>query len=136
MSAGRTSIHDLPTMKPVAAKKVFGIEEAKQIGEILNIYWEKFDIHQFVAGLNVELEHGLRTPATDITHDDPIATGKIALAHLNEVPDYYRRLAAMKKETVQRTTVRSKTENGNRPKHNGSTGVYQSNEVITWKKKK
>ncbi|MHB1049715.1 MAG: DUF5661 family protein [Bacteroidota bacterium] len=136
MPAERTSMNGLPDTKPPAAKKAFGIDEAKQIGEILNIYWEKFDIHQFVAGLNVELEHGLRSPETDITHDDAIATGKIALAHLNKTPDYYRRLAEMKKEKVQRTTVRSKTENGSRPKHNGSTGVYQSNEVITWKKKK
>jgi hypothetical protein len=30
-----------------------------------------------------------------VTGDDPVTTGKIALAHLNEFPDYYTRLARM-----------------------------------------
>jgi hypothetical protein len=52
-------------------------------------------------GLHVELEHGRQDPATDVTHDDPIMTGKIALAHLNEYPDYYTRLAQMEAEAEQ-----------------------------------
>jgi hypothetical protein len=55
-------------------------------------------VDQYLAGLKVELEHGQRDPKTDVTHDDPITTGKIALAHLNEFPDYYTRLARMEKE--------------------------------------
>ena len=38
---------------------------------------------------------GLTIRATNVTGDDPITTGKIALAHLNEFPDYYTRLEAM-----------------------------------------
>jgi hypothetical protein len=49
-------------------------------------------------GLEVELEHGLRDPRTNVTGDDPILTGKIAWAHLNEFPDYYTRLAKMERE--------------------------------------
>jgi hypothetical protein len=49
-------------------------------------------------GLNVELEHGRKDPETDVTHDEPIVTGKIALAHLNEIPDYYTRLAVMEND--------------------------------------
>jgi hypothetical protein len=49
-------------------------------------------------GMDVELEHGLRDPATNVTNDDPLTTGKIALAHLTEFPDYYTRLAKMEKE--------------------------------------
>jgi hypothetical protein len=49
-------------------------------------------------GLEVELEHGRRDPATNVTGDDPILTGKIALAHLNEFPDYYTRLGRMEAE--------------------------------------
>jgi hypothetical protein len=49
-------------------------------------------------GLEVELEHGLHNPTTDVTHNDPVMTGKIALAHLNEFPDYYTRLARMAEE--------------------------------------
>lgn len=82
-------------MKP---KKQFTDEEAKQIGEKLKINWERFDVNQFKTGLNVELEHGSRDPSTNVTNDDPIMTGKIALAHLNEFPDYYDRLQKMEKE--------------------------------------
>jgi len=78
--------------------KRFTTEEAKRIGEALGIDWSKFDVEQFRMGLDVELEHGKRDPATDVTHDDPIMTGKIALAHLNEFPDYYTRLAEMEEE--------------------------------------
>jgi len=78
--------------------KQFNVIEAKQIGEALGIHWEKFNVEQFTMGLNVELEHGRRDPATDVTHDDPIVTGKIALAHLNEISDYYTRLAVMENE--------------------------------------
>ncbi len=45
--------------------------------------------------MDVELEHGLHDPATNVTGDDPLVTGKIALAHLNELADYYTRLAKM-----------------------------------------
>ena len=45
--------------------------------------------------MDVELEHGLRDPATNVTGDDATTTGKIALAHLNEFPDYYTRLERM-----------------------------------------
>lgn len=40
-------------------------------------------------GLNIELEHGLVNSETDVTGDDSLMTGKIALAHLNEIPIYY-----------------------------------------------
>jgi len=49
-------------------------------------------------GMDVELEHGLHDPATNVTDDDPLSTGKIALAHLNEFADYYTRLAKMEAE--------------------------------------
>jgi hypothetical protein len=57
-----------------------------------------FDLEQFRLGMEVELEHGRRDPETNVTNDDPIVTGKIALAHLREMPDYYTRLAAMEAE--------------------------------------
>jgi len=79
-------------------KKTFTAEEAKIIGEELGIDWSKFDIEQFRMGMDVELEHGLRDPHTNVTNDDSLMTGKIALAHLNEFADYYTRLAQMEKE--------------------------------------
>ncbi len=78
----------------------FTTEQARQIGEQVGIEWATapFDVEQFRMGLEVELEHGHRDPATDVTGDDPITTGKIALAHLNEFHDYYTRLARMEAE--------------------------------------
>lgn len=79
-------------------KAKFTAEVAKEIGERLGIDWSRFDVEQFRMGMDVELEHGTRDPKTNVTNDDPLTTGKIALAHLNEFPDYYTRLAAMEKE--------------------------------------
>ncbi len=75
----------------------FSTEEAKKIGETLGVDWTKFDVEQFRMGMDIELEHGLRSPATNITNDDPLMTGKIALAHLNEFSDYYTRLKELEK---------------------------------------
>ena len=76
----------------------FTAEEAAEIGGRLGIDWKAFDVDQFRRGLDVELEHGLVDPATNVSNDDPLTTGKIALAHLNEFPDYYNRLYEMEEE--------------------------------------
>ncbi|MFH1590924.1 MAG: DUF5661 family protein [archaeon] len=80
------------------SKKEFTEDEAKEVGDNLGIRWEKFNVEQFRKGMNVELEHGTRNSETNVSNDDPIITGKIALAHLNEFPDYYNRLEKMEKE--------------------------------------
>lgn len=82
----------------MSVKKVFTIEEAKEIGKKLGIDWSKFEAEQFRYGMDVELEHGTVDSHTNVTNDDPLITGKIALAHLNEYPDYYERLKKMEKE--------------------------------------
>jgi len=82
----------------MASKKSFTFEEAKKVGEALKINWKEFDVEQFRMGLNVELEHGTINSETNVTNDDEIMTGKIALAHLNEFSDYYTRLEKMEKE--------------------------------------
>jgi hypothetical protein len=79
-------------------KKSFTSEEAKMIGEQLGIDWSNFDVEQFRMGMDVELEHGIVDPVTNVTDSNPLMTGKIALAHLNEFPDYYTRLAKMEAE--------------------------------------
>ena len=70
------------------------------MGLQLGIDWSNapFDVEQFRMGMDVELEHGLHDRGTNVTDDDPITTGKIALAHLNEFPDYYTRLERMEEE--------------------------------------
>jgi hypothetical protein len=78
----------------------FTAEEARRVGVQIGIDWSTspFDVEQFRIGMDVELEHGLHDAATDVTGDDPVITGKIALAHLNEFPDYYTRLERMEEE--------------------------------------
>jgi hypothetical protein len=83
------------------SKKHFTAEEAKRIGEALGIDWTEFDVEQFRRGMDVELEHGLVDPKTNVTNDDPMMTGKIALAHLNEFSDYYTRLDEMEEEAEE-----------------------------------
>ena len=78
----------------------FSETEARTVGEQIGIDWSTapFDVDQFRRGMNVELEHGLHDLLTNVTDDDPVVTGKIALAHLNEFPDYYDRLERMEAE--------------------------------------
>lgn len=81
----------------MTARTTFTSDEARRVGEEIGIDWASapFDLEQFRMGMDVELEHGLQDLLTDVTHDDPTVTGKIALAHLHEFPDYYTRLARM-----------------------------------------
>lgn len=81
--------------------KHFSSEEARRIGDNLGIKWDKFNVEQLRMGLDVELEHGLIDPLTNVTNDDPVMTGKIALAHLNEFSDYYTRLEKLEKEAEE-----------------------------------
>ena len=82
-------------------EKHFTRDDAKRIGESIGIDWTKFDIEQFRMGLDVELEHGSRELSTNVTNDDEITTGKIALAHLNEFPNYYTRLQKMESQAKE-----------------------------------
>jgi Protein of unknown function (DUF5661) len=78
----------------------FTRDEAHDVGEQIGIDWDAapFDVEQFRMGMDVELEHGRNDPSTDVTGDDPVTTAKIALAHLNEFPDYYTRLEQMEEQ--------------------------------------
>lgn len=78
-------------------RKSFTEYEAYIIGIAIGVNWvtSKFDVKQFRMGLDVELEHGLKFPKTNVTYNNPIMTGKIALVHLNELSDYYYRLKKM-----------------------------------------
>ncbi|NYT05128.1 MAG: hypothetical protein GKC04_01960 [Methanomicrobiales archaeon] len=85
----------------MSGKKRISPEQAKTIGEQLGIAWDRFDLEQFRIGMEVELEHGTQDPHTNVTNDDLLITGKIALAHLNEFPDYYDRLEQMEEEAKE-----------------------------------
>ena len=91
------------------------INQAYQIGDALNVNWQVIDINQFRRGLEVELEHGLVDNDTDVTHNDMLITGKIALAHLNELNDYYSRL-----EVIENIKFNTNDERGVSSKYNSS----------------
>jgi Protein of unknown function (DUF5661) len=82
-------------------------EEARRVGDEIGVDWSRFDLEQFRLGMDVEFEHGSHDPQTDVTHDDPIVTGKIALAHMKEFPDYYERLEHMEAEAERYWSTRS-----------------------------
>jgi len=75
----------------------FSEEEAAKVLAGLGLT-DKYDANEFYIGINVELEHGTVDPATNVTGDDPKMTAKIALAHLNEIPNYYTLLEEMEKK--------------------------------------
>lgn len=81
----------------MSGTSTFTRADARRIGASLGIDWatSPFDAAQYLKGLEVELEHGTRDPETNVTDDDELATGKIAWAHLKELPDYYTRLSVM-----------------------------------------
>lgn len=85
----------------MTTKREFSAAETKDIGGQIGIDWSKTDLEQFRIGLAIELEHGGVDPQTNVTNDDLIITGKIALAHLNEFPDYYTRLKHLEKEAEE-----------------------------------
>jgi SAM-dependent methyltransferase len=80
----------------------FTIDEAKDIAHTLGIDFKDYDVEQFRMGLDVELEHGRVNMDTNVTDDDPVATGKIALAHLREGSNYYTLLAEMEKKLEEK----------------------------------
>ena len=80
------------------AKREFTTEEATSIGDTVGVDWDRIPVEEFRMGLAVELEHGTHDSETNVTDDDLVATGKIALAHLREFPDYYTRLDRMEAE--------------------------------------
>jgi hypothetical protein len=87
----------------MTTKKHITVEEAKLTGKRLGIKWDKFNVDQYRIGMEVELEHGTVRKLTNVSNDRLLTTGKIALAHLIEIPDYYTRLLKMEKEAKKQT---------------------------------
>jgi len=96
----KTTMFRHPATQSNTSKTSYSKEEAAAIALLLGIDFtsSKFNLNEFWMGVNTELEHGKKYNPTNVTADDPITTGKIALAHLNEFPDYYRRLKVLEDE--------------------------------------
>ena len=68
---------------------MYNLEDVYKISNVLNIKFDKFTPEELLEGINIELEHGKVNSITNVTNDNLIETAKIALAHLNEFPNYY-----------------------------------------------
>ena len=75
---------------------MFNMQDALYAAKALNIRFDKFSKEEFLDGINIELEHGIINPKTNVTNNDLILTSKIALAHLNEYPNYYNKNYGLK----------------------------------------
>lgn len=98
----RMDCYDKSKRNRIAIMPSFSVEDAIIIANELGIDFEteKFTLEEFLAGINVELEHGSKYSETNISKNDPIITGKIAYAHLKEFPDYYERLKKLEEEAT------------------------------------
>ena len=70
---------------------MYTINDVNMVSNLLNINFDKFTKEDLLEGINIEKEHGLINPETNVTDDSLILTTKIALAHLNEFPNYYNK---------------------------------------------
>lgn len=75
---------------------MFDFYDALYASAILGIDFSKFSLEEFLDGINIEMEHGKVNEKTNVTNDDLIETAKIALAHLNEFPNYYNKEYGLK----------------------------------------
>jgi uncharacterized protein DUF5661 len=82
-------------------RKQISIDEARRVGESLHIDWEQVDLEEFRQGLMGNHKPGAIDPETGLAYDSVLLTGKIVLAHMEEFPDYFTRLAKLKEEVDQ-----------------------------------
>lgn len=92
--------------KPSITKAV-----AKRVGNKLGLKWDVVSVETFQQGMKVELEHGFecsRNELTNVTNNNLLNTGRIALAHLIEFPDYYARHKRMEAQAEKYWKGRNK----------------------------
>lgn len=70
---------------------MYQLKDALYAASVLDVTFDKYTVEEFLDGINIELEHGTVNPKTNVTNDNLITTAKIALAHLNEFPNYYNK---------------------------------------------
>lgn len=70
---------------------MYSRQDIIQTAQMLGIRFDRFTLDDLITGIQIELEHGLIKPKTNVTNNDLVLTMKIALAHLNEFPNYYNR---------------------------------------------
>jgi uncharacterized protein DUF5661 len=79
-------------------RKPISIDQARRVGESLHIDWEQVDLEEFRQGLMGNHKPGAVDPETGLTYDSVLLTAKVVLAHMEQFPDYFTRLAKLKEE--------------------------------------
>lgn len=87
-------------------QKQVSSDEAKRIGDSLYIDWDQVDLEQFRQGLMRTHKQGGMDPETGLTYDNVLLSGKTVLAHVQEIPDYFTRLAKLRAEVDERQSSR------------------------------
>jgi len=75
---------------------MYSLQDAINVASLLDIKFDKFTLEDLLEGINIENEHGTKNPKTNVTNDNLVLTAKIALAHLNEFPNYYNKIYGLK----------------------------------------
>lgn len=70
---------------------MYSRQEILSAAKMLGVKFDQFILDDLITGVDIELEHGTQNPQTNVTNNDLILTMKIALAHLNEFPNYYNK---------------------------------------------
>ncbi|MCJ7434536.1 MAG: hypothetical protein MUO77_13705 [Anaerolineales bacterium] len=91
-------------------RKKISPDEAKRIGDSLYIDWEQVDLEQFRQGIMGTHTQGTMDPEAKLTYDGVLQSGKIVLAHMQEFPDYFTRLAKLKAEVDEYQAGNMKAE--------------------------
>lgn len=82
-------------------KKCLTLEKLDKVYKKLKINPDVVKPRTLKKGIIVEYEHGLSNKRTNVTNNDIIKTAKIALAHILEYPDYYKRHEKMEKSAMK-----------------------------------
>ena len=75
---------------------MYKLQDAYLAAQVLGVTFDKFSPEEYLEGINIELEHGTINPNTNVTNNNLILTAKIALAHLDEFPNYYNKEYGLK----------------------------------------
>lgn len=84
--------------------------QASRVGKKLGVNFGVISLETLQAGINVELEHGRRHGRTNVTNDSISLSATIALAHLEEFPDYYEALEKMEQRLKKKWKGRRKPD--------------------------
>src|SRR5512138_1976182 len=89
-------------------QKQISLEEAKLIGETLYLDWEQVDLEQFRRGLMGVRARSASNRKEQARYHGVLMAGKTVMAHMQQFPDYFVRLARLRAETRMHQSQLSK----------------------------